>query len=786
MSLIIKIIKPILAKYIKHKATKNLPNYNQSIISEHLTEKVEIIRDKWAVPHVYAQNENDLYFAQGYIHAQDRLWQMELTRRVVAGRLSEVIGKDTLAVDKIVRRFGLHKLALADKKKYKKQGEIYTFLEKYTAGVNHYIKECKNLPVEFKLLKHQPEPWTIEDSLGISRLVAFQMAQGWLHEIDRLTLSQKYGIEKAAELLPQYPAQNPIALKYGIETFERKGSLFEAFKGPYLQPLGGSNNWVVAPEKSTTNTAILCNDPHLLINTPNIWFENHLVAPTSENTGVSIPGLPFVLIGHNAKIAWGATLSYADIQDTYVEKFTSKNKTQYHFGERILKASVREEIIKIKKEKIPHIEKVIETLHGPVIFSLDDTTALTLKSKGLGDSDTNLGFYRLNKAQNWNDFVAACEILTYPSLNLVYADVEQNIGYYMTGEVPVRARTKDFLPANGFDAKQEWTGSVPFAEMPHVFNPKQGYFYTCNHKIVEDDFPHDLGNIWMNGYRAQTLEKYLQSKDKFSLEDFKKWQLDFHCPPGKEFAIFFEKWLSNYAESLPQAQFDMLQLLVDWDGHLDSDSIGGTVYQVIKQQLLELLLEDKRPLQGSVSNKEIPLFSHSEFFGQDTTILLQLLSNPASVWWGGQQEEKLATVINNTYTYLSEKLGTSFSNWKWGSLHQIVSTHSLGAKPPLGDIFNVGNVPIGGDTDTLCQMAFIPTEEYSGAMVGASYRQIIDMGDLAAAQCITPVGQSGNVVSLHYSDQFESWKNGDYKPMLWDRKEIEAAAAYRMEITTKP
>lgn len=781
MGLLTNILQPILNKYISHKANKSLVDYNQNISAAALSASVEVIRDKWGTPHIYAQNQKDLFFAQGYLHAQDRLWQMELTRRVVTGTLSEMIGKDALPVDKLARTLNLHHWAKVDVEQYKNHA-LSELLESYTKGVNHFIDNCDHLPVEFVLIKHQPATWTTADSLGIGRLVALQMAQGWLHEIDRFTLAQKYGIEKASEIFPQYPVRNPIALRYGIETFEYKNGVYEAFEGPYLNPLGGSNNWVVAPHKMETNTAVLANDPHLLIGTPNIWIENHLECPDYKNTGVSMPGVPLVLIGHNESIAWGATLTYADIQDTYIEKFTAPSCSQYHYGDKILKAKKRKEYIAVKGEKISYEHEVIETLHGPVLIDLDATTKMSLKSKGLQQNSMILAFYQLNRAKNWDDFVGACELMTFPSLNLVYADTVQNIGYYMTGQVPIRTKSKGLLPAKGFSANQEWTGTVPFAEMPHVLNPSQGYFYTCNHKIVADDYPHDLGSLWMNGYRAQTLDKYLLSKDKFTLADFETWQMDFHCPSGLEFAEFFAEWIRDTTIELSTAARQMLDALVQWDGTLDKDTIGGTVYQVIKQQIVKIWLEDKRSLQGRVSNEQLPLFSNTEFVGQDTTAILRLLQEPTASWWNGSQKQVLTAAVSNAYVYLLEELGENIQNWKWGSLHKIVCKHALSVKEPLGDIFDVGNVPIGGDSDTLCQMAFIPNEEYGGSMVGASFRQIIDMGNLDNSVCITPVGQSGNVASPHYADQFPIWAAGEYKPMLWSREQVEKHGVYRMEL----
>lgn len=780
MTFLTKMLKPVLKWFIHKQAKNNLPNLNETIHAPSLKSKVEIIRDEWSVPHIYADNKEDLFFAQGYVHAQERLWQMELTRRVVSGRLSEVIGKDALNVDRIARIMGFKVLGKADEKEFEKE-PLFPYLESYVRGINHFIATCKYPPVEFKLLKIAMEDWTVADCFGMGRLLAMQMSQGWLHELERMGMVEVFGLEKTQEIFPEYLASNPTCLKYGIETNERKGDgTLEAFKGPYLRPLGGSNNWVVAADKMTTGSAALCNDPHLLINTPNIWYENHLVTAGYEVTGVSIPGVPMVLIGHNANIAWGATLTYADIQDTYIEKFTSEDSVQYHFGERILKASVQVEKIYIKGEKIPHEERVIKTHHGPVILNIDGTHRISLCSKALQKNEMIFGFYELNIAEDWNAFVGACEKLTIPSLSLVYADIQNNIGYYMTGEVPIRAKAKGLLPNNGYDGLHEWTGRVPFEEMPHVLNPRQGYYYTCNNKLVTDDFPYDLGNIWMNGYRAKRLDLLINSKDKFSFEDFAAWQLDFVSLPGEEFVKLVQALQEKEAyEKLPANIKKTADLFVNWDFNLTADSVGGAIYQVLKQELTDLIFDESKSIRGAVTRKELPIFVMSEFFGHDVTAILRLFDNPDSAWWITSPDETLIRALEKTSYYLTETLGANTAHWKWGSLHPMIAKHALGVKPILGEIFDTGNIPIGGDTDTLCQVSFVPGEHYGGqSLIGASYRQMIDMGDLENSKCIAPIGQSGNVQSPHYRDQMDSWMKGDYKPMVWTRAQVEEYKLY--------
>ncbi len=778
MSLLLRLLKPLIKKIAQSQARKNLADYNQNLTASSLKDKVRIVRDEWAVPHIYAQNQDDLFFAQGYIHAQDRLWQMELTRRVFQGRLSEIIGKDALEVDIICRKLGLKLLGETDQKELKEH-ELFTVVERYVAGINFYLETLDHIPVEFKLLKFKPETWAISDCFAMARLLSLQMSQGFLHQIERWLMTEKYGMAKAQEIFPVYPPQNPTGLSMGIETNQRINAQLKAFQGPYLPSIGGSNNWTVAANKMENAAAALCNDPHLLIGTPNIWYENHLKAPDFEVTGVSIPGVPLVMIGHNRKIAWGATLSYADIQDCFIEKFTGPSCLQYHCGDRILKSSKREERIDIKGQAT-HVFDTIHTHHGPVIMDIDDHTKISLASKALQQNDMMFGFYNLNRADNWDDFVGACAQLSIPSLSLVYADTSHNIGYYMTGEVPLRNQRKGLLPNLGFDGKQEWNGRVPFEQMPHRLNPKQGYFYTCNHRIVDDSYPHDLGNIWMNGYRAKRLANLFESKKRYNFNDFAQWQLDFLCQPGLDFAQVLEPFKSTPEfESLPKRTQQTVDLLTTWDGLLTADCVGGTVYQVLKQQLLDLIFGEKRSASGKVTTKAIPIFEITEFFGHDSTTLLRLLQNKQSLWWQGTSIEVcLQQACQATEHYLSQNLGVDMNKWTWGSLHRMTAKHALGVKKPVDAIFDVGDQPIGGDTDTLCQIAFIPGKHYGGTMVGASYRQMINLGDFDKSVCIAPVGQSGNFVSAHYQDQFDRWVKGKYKPMIWSDEQVQRHKKY--------
>jgi penicillin amidase len=400
------------------------------------------------------------------------------------------------------------------------------------------------------------------------------------------------------------------------------------------------------------------------------------------------------------------------------------------------------------------------------------------------------GFYHLNKSKGWNDFVKACSFINAPSLNLNYADTDNNIGYYVTGKVPIRKKDHDLFPRNAASGEYELQGFVPFEEMPHAFNPERGYLFTCNNKVVNDDYPYDLGNVWMNGYRASRLEDLFKTKDKFSMDDFAEWQLDFHSIPGLQFAGLFKKLTAD--QKLPDENLykETVNIFLNWNGNLTADSIGGCIYQVFKQSLIDFIMGDeldKMRLKGfRGEGPKPPIIHDNEFWGHDTTTLLRILEHPEnSKWLKLSPTETVIKAMSMTVDFLKNKFGNNFADWQWGKLHQMRLTHVLGAQKPLDKIFNFDGIAIGGDTDTLCQVAFQPGNHYGGTLTAASYRQIIDMGNFDNSRCSFPGGQSGNLVSPHRFDQFDSWMKGEFKPMIWSKAQQEKYKKYEMWLMKK-
>ncbi|MHA2254063.1 MAG: penicillin acylase family protein [Candidatus Kariarchaeaceae archaeon] len=779
MSIFTNIIGSFLKFGITVVGKRRLPRIEGELNLPGLHSSVEITRDQWGVPHINASNEHDLYFAQGFIHAQDRLWQMEMARRTTSGTLSELFGKIALDTDRIARTFGFYRLGKSDWETLEKDSR--DVVEAYSKGVNAHINSLETkLPVEFSLIKHKPKLWKPEDTMGIMRYMVWSMSHGWYAEIIRAKLIEAVGEEHASKLEIEYPNENPYTLPKNIDfnKIDKDGNLIK-LKGPFFNQNGGSNAWVISGKKSTTGNPILCNDMHLTLSLPSIWYQNHLKNRSERKsiTGVSICGLPMVMVGHNDKITWGMTFAYTDAEDIFVEQFNKDNPTQYRFKGEWKEAEIIREEIEVKDD-LNHLEKVYITHHGPVISDVleGQTERLSISSMGLKPVNSLKGWHLLNKANTWNDFVTAMKHIDAPQLNVVYADVDGNIGHWVTGKVPIRKKGSGMAPVIGWSGEYEWTGEIPFEEMPHSLNPERGFIVTCNNKIVNDEYPHYLGSIWMNGYRAKVIEDYFDSLDKISIDDCKKMQLDFTCLPGMEFIKHFED--IKIQDPNPKVK-EALEIMKSWDGQLTTDTVGGCLYEITRYLAVKHLLAPN--LGEELTNTfmgqgfhPIILASH-EFYGHDTVVLLRLLDEPDN-WWvqhAGGKEKLLLHSFNRAFEYLMDNVGSNINNWTWGSVHYIDFPHSMSIKSPMDKVFNRGPFPAGGDTDTPCQMAIIPEDPFMVKYWAPSVRFINDMGDFARSITIYAPGQSGQLGSRHYDDLINDWMSGEYFPQLWTKGQIE-------------
>jgi penicillin amidase len=776
-----------------------LPKKQSHVQLAGLHEPVEIITDRYGVPHIYAQNEDDLYFAQGYVHAQERLWQMEMNRRLCSGRLSEIFGRLALDADRFSRRLGLHRIAAADVSSL--PGQSKRVLEAYARGVTAFIERNRgNLPVEFTILRCKPGPWQITDSIQWARMMGWNLGGNWETEIIRAHTLEKAGAARAAQVEAGYAPNHPLIIPPGVAYSGINPGLIEQYRQikqlSGFGALGASNNWVVDGTKSVTGMPILCNDPHLGQTAPSIWFENHLVAGDIDVVGVSFPGAPGIVIGHNRHIAWGMTNAISDVEDLYIEKFNPRNPNQCEYQGQWEDAQVIREEIKVKGEKEPVIEEVRVTRHGPIIGEYrvaeqeqagqnGATAALPLALRWTGFDQCRIvtSLVKLNRATNWDEFSEAMRDWDAPPQNVVYADVEGNIGYIMAGAIPIRARGQHLLPTPGWTGEDEWIGLIPFEELPHIYNPPQHFIVTANNRVVDDSYPYYITNEWLNGYRAQRIRDLLLSKEKLDLADMATIQSDQYALPAVE--IVPHMLAISPQTPLEQAALDVVRA---WDYVLASNSPGASIYSAFLRKLERIVFD-------VVFGADEALLFH--YLGRGATILANLNSNASrsrpllirmmnardDAWFANSAvpngpktwDAAIQSAFSAAIEELREKLGDDVAQWQYGKIHHMTYNHPLGMIKPLDKIFNRGPYPIGGDIDTVSQAATLQHDPET-VLVVPSYRQIVNLADLPHSLSMHSPGQSGHPASKHYDDFIKPWRRFEHHPMLFDRQEIAANA----------
>jgi len=762
-------------------------NFEGEIQVSGIRNQAIICRDNWHVSHIYAENNEDLFFCQGYVHAQDRFWQMEVNRRIGQGTLAEVFGKDALNTDRLTRTIGFNRLAQADMKLLDSKHRRY--LEAYSKGVNNWLNDNKR-PIEFLLTHIVPKPWSVMDTLAWSRVMTWTLSHGWSGALTRQSIINKVGDEMAQELGVYYPDDNPAEIPSGIDINNlHMDEMMNARKGPFLTKDmegggRGSNAWAIASKKSHTGRPLLCNDTHLILSIPGVWYLNHLNSKSGFHcTGASIAGLPGILIGHNANIAWGITLAYTDVEDIFVEKQDVTEPTRYEYRGEMKSYDKIEEIIRVKGET-DHVETIFQTIHGPLIGSVVEHSnqAITLCSKSLQPNTIMGGFFDINESKNWNDFSQGVEKIKAPQLNIVYSDVIGNIGLYVSGRVPVRNSGRGDVPVPGWTGEFDWVSEIPHNEMPHVLNPRCGYIISCNNKITDDSYPHFLGNSFMNGYRAARIEEKFKELHKIDFQLVQDLQMDMHSIPGMRIK---EGLISGLRTAKPKAQ-KLIDILLEWDCNLDKDSIGGIVYQIFLFTLIKNIVEPH--LGAELTAKFLGIGDHplllpvNELLGHSTESIIRIFQNPNSKWvpTGKSALNLIEKSLVDSCLWLEKNMGLEVVEWKWGKIHMAEFQHSLSVKKLMSQIFNKGPYPIGGDTDTVHQSAYNLSDPCNNTSWCPSNRFIIDVGNWDDCLVISPPGQSGILGSRHYDNMIHLWRTGDYIPLLWSRQKVEELTEYTL------
>jgi penicillin amidase len=752
-----------------------------------LKEAVTVYRDRWGVPHIYAANERDLLLAQGFVQAQDRLWQMEANRRIAAGRLSEIFGEKTLEMDKLLRSLGFMRAA---------HDEVSTcddatmeILRSFSAGVNAFIESQRNrLPLEFRLLGINPEPWKPEDSIGWAKFMAYAGGKNWQEEIVRSLLVKELGQEKAQDLLkrikPHIPSM-PVNLESGLEACLRA-----PWNGVYFPGLGGaSNNWVVHGSRTTTGLPLLANDMHLTLSVPSIWYEMHLAGGELDVIGLSLPGVPLVIAGHNRHMAWGITFAYTDVQDLFLERFDHVKEERYLFRDEWLDARLLREEIRVKGRKDPFIHNIRVTRHGPVVSPLIEQAeelnlALSLKWSAHDPGHTTSALYRINHARDWDEFKIAAAEWCEPAVNMVYADTKGNIGFVLGSRIPIRSQGHGMGPFPGWIGECEWTGYLGPDQKPFVLNPEKGYFATANNDVAGPDFPYYLAADYAADHRVKRIGEILMGKNTVSKEDFKELQGDFKSLSARSFMEAITGAEVQHPDAL-----ELIEILRTWDQTLGPESAGGAVYSVLFQRLLENTFTDElgpliEPFLGVGLGGLDPL---NCFVEHSRTILQSLMLEPDSPWFDDidtPEKEELSEVLEKslleTAAFLKERFGPDPSTWRWGQLHTVEMKHLIGRGKALDTLLNLGPFEGGGDFSTVWQSSAMPGMDFTLHGWSAANRHIYDLKDWDGSLGAIVPGQSGVPRSPHYDDQVDLWLQVNHHPLHFSRSRVESEAASKL------
>lgn len=754
---------------------------------------VEVIRDHWGVPHIYAQNSHDLMFAQGFVHAQDRLWQMDFQRRLASGRLAEILGQAALPVDRWLRTIGLRRMAERDATLL--NGDIGDDIRDYAAGINAFIAQGK-LPLEFTLLRYHPEPWVPADTLAWVKLVAWNLSVNWESEILRAQLIARLGPELAAELEPDNASEWSCIVPSGLEhtamgaLAQERAEQARAMAGPPAQHGLGSNNWVVSGARTVSGAPLVANDLHQLMGLPCIWYENHLEGGDLHVSGCSFPGAPAIISGHNDYVAWGLSNGFPDVQDLYIEHLrrTGDGRVQYEFAGEWHDAQVIRERIRVRG-KGTVCEEVIVTRHGPIINGLAPESTgeepLALRWSAAEPETIAHAYHYMNRARNCREFREALRYWTSPSQNIVYADTRGNIGYTFPGRIPVRAKGNGTVPVPGWTGEYEWTGYVPFEELPHLENPARGYVATANNRVVDGDYPYHISCDYCSSDRACRIRELIEARERIDVAYACEMQLDQVSPGARRLAAYMG---SLQVDDPELAQ--VVHLMREWDGHLSAGSAAAAVHEVFAPRLMSLVLSGKLgDLTARYMGRGInPLLADGSLLGFRAWEWLQsIVREPRSHWFdlghGETRDDVMRQALREAVDWLKRELGPEIGDWAWGKLHKTTYAHTLGRVWPLGSFFNRGPYPLGGDYTTVCATGATQHPEHNGdASIGPSYRFVADVADWRRAVAQLAPGQSGQPGSPHYDDQIEHWLSGRPHPMLFAREDVDREAEARLHL----
>ncbi len=731
-----------------------------------LARPVEVLRDEWGVPHIFAESQEDLFFAQGFVAAQDRLWQMEIWRRTGEGKLSEVLGPTYFERDRFARLMRYRGDMEAEWKSY--APDTRRIIESFVKGVNAFIETSRNrLPIEFQLTGIQPELWTPE--VCLTRMAGYVMTRNASSEILRAQVVKLFGAEKAAELLDtDPPAKITVPDGLDLNGFDAK-ILAGANTSLSFERIEGSNNWVVSGKLSATGKPLLANDPHRPIQLPSLRYISHLVAPGWNVIGAGEPTIPGIAAGHNERVGFGFTIVGIDQQDLYVEEVNPQNPNEYRFKGQWEKMRVERERLKIKGGPDAEVELKF-TRHGAVIYE-DAKLHRAYALRWVGSEPGSAGYLAslsLNRAKNWQEFLQALERWKVPSENLVYADTEGNIGWVAAGLAPIRKNWNGLLPVPG-NGQYEWQGFLPISEMPQTYNPAKQFIATANHNILPAGYKHDLNFEFSPAFRASRIQEVLSAGKNFTLEDFKRLQHDEISLVARDIVPLL-KGLKIETVATREAA----ELLLNWNFAMAKESAAALLFETWLEKLRPAIFKPLVPAE------------HWRLVGGRFSvpqIVEALKTADPKIFGANAKAARDGILVKSLEEALSEvrkQWGADMKSWRWGELHVAEFKHQLAGKI-AGSVFDLPTVGRGGDANTVNATGGAGFKQTAGA----SYRQILDVSNWDNSVAVNVPGQSGQPFSPHYGDLLSLWTEGKYFPLLYSREKILQHTKERLMLAPK-
>ena len=739
-----------------------LPDYDDSL-QLGVTEPVEIERDRWGIPHIYASHDQDLFTGFGFALAQDRLFQLDYLRRKAKGQLAEILGATGLESDLVARTVGLP--GIADREWETLNQETQQLLESFSSGINRWMEISETLPIEFDLLDYRPDPWTPLDSLAIEAefrwyltgrfpvIVAPELAKRTLGEGSRLQ-QLLLGEADNESIMPAgsyQPASSPAESTGGVS-----GSEFEGH---------GSNNWVVDGSRSESGLPLVASDPHIAIEAVSCWYEVHLQGVSFDVAGMAYVGMPAVMFGRNRQVGWSITNNICSQRDLYQEKTDSSQPGCFLYDDQWEPAQRRQEVIQVRDQEEVSLQ-IVSSRNGPIVNHIlpeiaRQTDPVSLTWLGASEGGWLTALLAMGRAGDVVDFQQATEPWHVPTFSLMVADTEGHIGFQVAGRIPIRhIAERGFRP--GWDPAHQWDGLIPFDSMPHLTDPARGWIASANNRLAADDYPYPLSGCWSSGHRATRIRQMLTEKEKHTVNDFQRMQLDTLSLRALDGLPPLIRALEN--DDHPQV-VEALGILRNWDSRIDMDLVGPTLFNTFfrcwcQRVAAEHFNEKLRPLMDtSVSG-----------------IAARLLHDDPSQWFSAtDREEQIRLSFHQALEQLARELGEDLDRWNWGRIQVIEFNHILAGRGDLAELLDQTPQAVNGDMMTVCNTGFATT--------GAGYRLIHDLSsnppEMLAVDCQSQSGQAG---SPHYDDQFASWAAGQYHVLCLDREKTASSRVHHQAL----